>query len=202
VLRTVARNSRAALVNPRIRGQATSRIWIGDLGVTHWAQDHDNGVDVPPGSMARNSRVGVVNPSGTRTIPSQATKTSESSGFCVAPTTKNSQGPLIGRTSSTTVHPLIHSKGTEQPQRRSKPTKPRRTGATPRCCDHEWRTAPRSSTRGGQNPRWTRAPASPARTNFHVDVEPRRPDPARGTRTDHLIIEVIPPAPSRHKPPR
>jgi hypothetical protein len=25
----------------------TSRIWIGDLGVTHWAQDHDNGVDVP-----------------------------------------------------------------------------------------------------------------------------------------------------------
>jgi hypothetical protein len=27
-------------------GRQTSRIWIGDLGVTYWTQDHDNGVDV------------------------------------------------------------------------------------------------------------------------------------------------------------
>jgi hypothetical protein len=33
--------------NTGIRTQATSRIWIGDLGVTHWGQDHDNGVDAP-----------------------------------------------------------------------------------------------------------------------------------------------------------
>jgi hypothetical protein len=101
-------------------------------------------------------------PSGTRTIPSQTTKTSESSGFFVVGATQNSQGPLIGRTSSTTVRPLIHPEGTEQPQRRSKSPGPRRTGATPRCCDHDWRTAPRPSTRGGQNPRRNYAPASPA----------------------------------------
>jgi hypothetical protein len=73
--------------------------------------------------------------------------TSGSSGFFVVGATQNSQGPLIGRTSSTTVCLLIRSKGTEQPQRRSKPPEPRRTGLRPVVAITKWRTAPRSSTR-------------------------------------------------------
>jgi hypothetical protein len=181
-----ARNSRAVLVKPGIRGQATSRIWIGDLGVTHrapcvlarnihpntlinhhmrsknavvepvakWAPPccgeqaaaHNN-VETYPGQRAWRAIRGVLStPSGART--SQTTKTSESSGFFVVGATQNSQGPLIGRTSSTTMRPLIRSKETEQPQRRSNSPGSRRTDLCRRRCDHEWRTSAKIKHQG------------------------------------------------------